>query len=289
MFKINTKFLNKDNMIDLLFIIIGGFIASIAINMFLINAKLLGGGITGLALIFQYLFKIQAGYVIFLLNIPVFFLSLKKLDKKFTLYSLVGIITFSLSLILTQSISNVLHIDDKLLYCLYGGVINGIGCGLVFAHSGSLGGFDIISMLVKRKYSNFNIGKISFGINLVIVCFGAFVFGLPSALYTLIAMYITSFVIDNVVKGLNQTKSIFIITEKEELISELIMAKLNRGVTYIYGEGAYTKEYKKILYCIIPLSQLPELKKIVTDVDNKAFISISDASEVQGKGFKRAL
>ena len=102
-------------------------------------------------------------------------------------------------------------------------------------------------------------------------------------------MYVTSIVVDNVVKGLNQTKSILIVTEKEEQISEIIMEKLNRGVTYLYGEGAYTKENKKILYCIIPLAQLPELKKIVTDIDSKAFISITDASEVQGKGFKRAL
>jgi uncharacterized membrane-anchored protein YitT (DUF2179 family) len=285
----DTKFLSKDNIIDLSFIIIGGVLSSIGVNMFLVNAKLLSGGVTGLALISQYLFKIQAGYMVFLLNIPLFFISVKKLEKKFTIYSLVGMIAFSLSLILTKPISNILHINDELLYCLYGGVINGIGGGIVFAHNGSTGGFDIITMLIKRKYSNLNIGKISFGINLIIVCFGAIVFGLPIALYTLTAMYVTSIVVDNVVKGLNQTKSILIVTEKEEQISEIIMEKLNRGVTYLYGEGAYTKENKKILYCIIPLAQLPELKKIVTDIDSKAFISITDASEVQGKGFKRAL
>ncbi len=285
----NSKFFNKQTVTDLLFIILGSFLGSIGVNMFLIHAKLLSGGVTGLALIIQYLFKIQAGYIIILLNIPLFILSVKKLDKKFTLYSLVGTLSFSLSLILTQPISNILNINDVLLYCLYGGVINGIGFGLVFVHRGSTGGFDIVSMLIRRKYSNLNIGKISFYINLVIVSVSAFIFGLPSALYTLIAMYITSFVLDNVVKGFNQTKSVFIITEKEEILSELIMVKLHRGVTYLYGEGAYNKITRKILYCIIPLSQLPELKNIVTAVDEKAFISISDASEIQGKGFKRSL
>ena len=285
----DTKFLNKNNIIDLLFIILGSFLGSIGVNMFLIHAKLLSGGVTGLALIFQYLFKIQAGYIILILNIPLFILSMKKLNKKFTIYSLVGTLSFSLSLILTHPISNILNINDKLLYCLYGGVINGIGFGLVFVHHGSTGGFDIISMLIKMKYSNLNIGKISFGINLVIVTISAFIFGLPNALYTLIAMYITSFVLDNVVKGLNQTKSVFIITDNEEEVSERIMTILHRGVTYLYGEGAYTKEHKKILYCIVPLSQLPVLKNIVTTIDTKAFISISDASEVQGKGFKRSL
>lgn len=285
----DTKSLNKDNLIDLLFIILGSFLGSIGVNMFLIHAKLLSGGVTGLALIFQYLFKIQAGYIILLLNIPLFILSVKKLNRKFTTYSLVGTLSFSLSLILTHPISNILNINDNLLYCLYGGVVNGIGFGLVFVHHGSTGGFDIVSMLIKRKYSNLNIGKISFGINLIIVTISAFIFGLPNALYTLIAMYITSFVLDNVVKGLNQTKSVFIITEKEEEVSELIMTNLNRGVTYLYGEGAYSKEHRKILYCIVPLPQLPDLKNIVTSVDKKAFLSISDASEVQGKGFKRSL
>lgn len=239
----DTKFLNKDNIIDFLYIIFGSFLASIGVNMFLIHAKLLSGGVTGLALIVQYLFKIEAGYIILLSNIPLFILSLKRLDKKFTIYSLVGTLSFSLSLVLTHSISNILNINDKLLYCLYGGVINGIGFGLVFTHRGSTGGFDIVTMIIRKKRSNLNIGTISFIINLIIVSISAFIFGLPSALYTLIAMYITSFVMDNVVKGLRQTKSVFIITEKEEEVSKLIMMNLHRGVTYLYGEGAYTKEH----------------------------------------------
>jgi uncharacterized membrane-anchored protein YitT (DUF2179 family) len=201
----------------------------------------------------------------------------------------VGILTFTSAMILTRPVSHILNINDPLLYCLYGGVINGIGGGLVFAHNGSLGGLDIIAMLIKKKYSNFKIGQISFSMNLVMVCVGGTFFGLPSALYTLIAMYTTSIVLDRVVKGLNQSKAIFIITDKEEEIAQAILDRLVRGVTYLYGEGAYTKQQKKVLYCIVPLAQLPELKKIVTDADDRAFISISDASEVQGKGFKNNL
>ncbi|MBP1744217.1 MAG: hypothetical protein H6Q58_1195 [Firmicutes bacterium] len=284
-----TNFFNRDNMIDLLFTLIGGVLCAVSVNMFLVNAKLLSGGITGIALITQYLFKFPAGYMILILNIPLFLLSLFKLERKFTIYSFVGILTFTSAMILTRPVSNILNINDPLLYCLYGGVINGIGGGLVFAHNGSLGGFDIIVMLIKKKYTNFKVGQISFGINLVMVAFGAVVFGLPSALYTLIAMYTASFVLDRVVKGLNQSKAIFIITDREEEIADAIMARLGRGVTYLYGEGAYTKQQKKVLYCIVPLSQLPELKEIVTDADNRAFISISDASEIQGKGFKKTL
>jgi uncharacterized membrane-anchored protein YitT (DUF2179 family) len=283
------KVFNKDNFIDILFIIFGSFIGSIGVNMFLIHAKLLSGGITGIALIFQYLFKMQAGYTILLLNIPLFILSVFKLDKKFTIYSLVGTLAFSLSLIFTHPVANSLNINDNLLYCLYGGVVGGLGFGLVFAHNGSTGGFDIVAMLIRRKYTNFNIGKISFIVNLVIVSISSLIFGLPIALYTLIAMFITSLVLDNVVKGLGQKKLVLIVTEKEDEIADLIMTQLHRGVTNLYGEGAYTKKQRKILYCIIPLSQLPELKTIVKTIDNTAFLTIADASEVEGKGYKSIL
>ncbi|MBC8061542.1 MAG: YitT family protein [Clostridiaceae bacterium] len=281
--------IHKTNIIDIFFIMLGSFLSSIGVNLFLIHAGLLSGGVTGIALILQYLFKIQAGYVVLILNVPLFLLSLKKLNIKFSLYSLVGILTFSISLIVTQPISNILNINDKLLYCIYGGVVNGIGFGLVFSHRGSTGGFDIISMLIRKKFTNYNIGKISFGINLIIVTISAFIFGLPNALYTLITMFITSIVLDNIVKGFNQSKVVLIITEKEEEVVKLIMKKLNRGVTCLYGEGAFTKEQKKVLYCIIPLSQLPEIKELITNVDKMAFLSILDASEVQGKGFRPSI
>ena len=285
----NMKFFNKDNLTDVSFIIFGSFLGSIGINMFLIHSKLLSGGTTGIALIFQYLFKIQAGYTILILNIPLFILSAFKLNKKFTIYSIIGTVTLSLSLIFTHPVANILHINDNLLYCLYGGVVCGLGYGLVFAHNGSTGGLDIISMLIRKKYTNYNIGKINFIVNLLIVSISSFVFGLPTALYTLIAMFITSLVLDNVIKGLGQKKLVFIITEKEEEIADIIMTQLHRGVTNIYAEGAYTKSQKKMLYCIIPLSQLPELKSIVKTLDDRAFLTIADASEVEGKGYRHLL
>ncbi len=287
--KIKGKIFNKENFIDFLFIILGSFIGSIGINMFLIHARLLSGGVTGIALILQYSFKIQAGYIILLFNIPLILLSAKKLTEKFTVYSIVGSLSLSISLIITHPIASSLNINDKLLYCLYGGVVCGIGYGLVFSHNGSTGGTDIISMILKKKYPNFNIGKINFSINLIIVTLSSFLYGLPSALYTLIAMYISGFVLDHVVKGLNQKKLVLIVTEHEEEISNLIINNLNRGVTSLYGRGEYTKQEKNILYIIVPLSQLTELKEIVRNVDTKAFITIVDATEVEGKGFKIGL
>ncbi|MDP4176806.1 MAG: YitT family protein [Bacillota bacterium] len=276
----------KECIIDLSFILLGSFLGSIGINMFLTNAKLLSSGLSGIALIFQYMFNIQAGVLIIVLNIPLFILSFIKLDRRFTIYSVTGTIALSLSLILTHNAGSIINMNDKLLYCIYGGAINGIGFGIVFAHNGSTGGFDIVSMLIKKKYSNFDLGNIMFCINLIIIAASTVLFNLPIALYTLLAMYIQTFVLDHVVKGTNKKKLVFIITNKENEIQELIMTRLRRGVTLLYGEGAYTKEKRKILYCIIPLSQLPEIKKIVTTIDKKAFLTIADATEVQGTGFK---
>ena len=156
------KFIKKDDIINVVLIILGSFLGCISINMFLTHAHLLSGGVTGIALIVQYLFKIQAGYVVLILNIPLFILSIVKLNKRFTIYSLIGMLTFSIGLILTQPISNILHINDNLLYCIYGGVLNGIRFGIVFSYHGSTGSLNIIFMLIRKKYSNFDIGKISF-------------------------------------------------------------------------------------------------------------------------------
>lgn len=220
-----------------------------------------------------------------LLNIPLIVISFKKLDKKFTIYTLIGTVSISFFLIVTSPLKNVLHLKDILLFCIYGGVLNGLGLGIVFTNHGSTGGLDIVSVIVKKKYENFDIGTISFCVNLGIVSVGAVFFGLSSALYTLVSMYITSLVMDKVIKGFGKKKFILIATEKEEEVSSSIMTNLRRGVTFLYGEGAYTKVDKKILYCVVSLAQLPQLKQLVREIDGNAFISILDAAEVEGKGF----
>jgi uncharacterized membrane-anchored protein YitT (DUF2179 family) len=191
-------------------------------------------------------------------------------------------------LILTRPLQKAVVLDDILLLCIYGGILNGIGVGLSFSNQGSTGGLDIVSSVIKKKYENFDIGKISFAFNFLIVVAGAFIFNIKIALYTLVSMYLTATMIDKVVKGFdNKEKLIFIITEKEVEVSKWIMDALGRGVTFLNGEGAYTSKEKKVLYCVVSLSQLPELKHMVKEIDNHAFISILDVSEVQGKGFKK--
>lgn len=282
----NNLLKSKTFILDVILIFLGCIIASLGVNLFLTHAKLLSGGATGIALIFQYLLAVPAGIVVFIINLPLFFLSYKKLSKSFTLYSAIGMLSLSAALIITKPLASFVKVDDMLLYCIYGGVLCGIGYGIVFLRNGSTGGTDIITMLIRQKYSNFEIGKLGFIINCIIVIVGALIFGVPRALYTLLSIFIQGAVLDRVLRGLNSKKLMLIITKESQNIIDFVIEDMNRGVTSIPIEGEYTHMKKKMLYCIVTTSEMLVLKNKVYDIDPKAFITIMDTSEVKGKGFK---
>ena len=277
---------NKQFYIDVVVIVLGCFISSLGVNLFLSNAQLLSGGVTGIGLILQYLFEIPSGITVFILNIPLFFISYKFLSKRFTIYTAIGMISFSTALMITKPLSSLVSVDDTLLYCIYGGLLSGIGYGLVFFRNGSIGGTDIITMVIRKKYSNLDIGKVGFGFNLVIVTIAAFIFGVPKALYTLISLFITSTVLDKVLNGFTSKKLLLILTEKEYDIINYVIKDMNRGITSLMAEGGYTHNKKKLLYVAVTTSQMISLKNKILRIDPKAFITIIDVSEVKGKGFQ---
>lgn len=282
----NTYYKYKATLIDVIFIFLGCTIASLGVNLFLSHAKLLSGGATGLALILEYTIGLPAGIVVFLLNIPLLIISYKMLDRSFTIYTTLGMLSLSLSLMLTKPLTNLIPLEnDLLIFCIYGGVLCGIGYGLVFLRNGSTGGTDIITMLIRKKYSNFNIGALGFSINIIIIIIGAIIFGIPQALYTLISLFIQSTVLDKMLKGFSSKRLILILTEKEEDVIDYIIKDLHRGVTSLVAEGEYTHDRKKMIYCIVTTRQMISLKNIVHQIDPKAFITIVDVSEVRGKGF----
>ena len=282
-----TKLLkSKSFVLDVILIFIGCIIASLGVNLFLSHAKLLSGGATGVALIFQYLSGVQAGVVVFIINLPLFVLSYIYLSRSFTLYSAIGMVSLSVSLIITKPFSSIIKLDDVLLYCIYGGVLCGIGYGIVFLRNGSTGGTDIITMLIRKKYSNFEIGKLGFAINCLIIIAGAIIFGIPKALYTLISIFVQGAVLDRVLKGFNTRKLMFIITNESQNIIDFVIKDLNRGVKSLPMEGEYTHNKTKMLYCIVTTGEMLALKNKIYEVDPKAFITIIDTSEVRGKGFK---
>lgn len=276
---------NKDFILDVVIIFVGCFIASIGVNLFLSHAKLLSGGATGITLILEYITNFPSGVSVFLINVPLFLLSYKKLSRTFTLYSAIGMTSLSISLLLTKQFSTIIQVDDILLYCLYGGALCGIGYGLVFLRNGSTGGTDIITMLIRQKHSNFKIGSVGFSLNCAIVILGALIFGLPRALYTLISIFTQGLVLDQMLKGFSSKKLLLILTEKEDEIINYIIKDLHRGVTTLPARGEFTDSNKRMLYCLVTTRQMIELKSTILSIDSKAFISILDVSEVKGKGF----
>ena len=272
-------------------IVLGSLIIAVGVNLFVIPSKLLSGGISGIGLMLQYTLKIPLGVTILILNIPLLILSILKINKKFTMFTILGTISLSAGLILTAPLNTVLApIEEsyRLLYCIYGGVLSGIGSGIVFSNEGSNGGMDIVAMYAKKKY-DIEIGIMSFIMNFLIVAVGSIIFDFKVGLYTLIAMYITSTVMEKIINGLSRRKMLLIVSEKEKEVSIAIMNNFNRGVTILYGEGAYTSNRKNVMYCVVSLTQLPQIKRVIKVIDNEAFISIIDIAEVQGNGFKSPL
>lgn len=275
-----AQFLKK-----IFFIFLGNFLCSIAFNAFFIPAKLSSGGVGGISILAQYLTGIPSGIFVFLINVPIFIIGFKKLDKEFILYSFISMFVFSSLLTASVGISKYFFVDDILLASIFGGILNGVGMGLMFRHRTCQGGLDIIAAIMKRKY-NINIGTGLMIVNTTIVSFSSILLGYKSAMYTIISMFIGYQVLDKVQIGFNAKKNVVIVSDKDEEISLAIIEQLNRGVTFLKGMGAYTKENKNVIYCIVTSKEVATLKDIVDEIDPSAFLTINAVVEVKGKGFK---
>lgn len=283
----STNIITKDRVIRLFTVLFGSLLYAISVNMFITPHKLIAGGVAGVALILQYVTKISSGYFVFIINIPLFIIGIRELDKEFGIYSLIGMISMSIFLVITKDITNVYVMKDVFLSSLCGGALCGIGMGIIFRSKASEGGTDIISIIVRKRYG-LKISTITFIINLIIVAAGGFLGTVEIAIYTIISMYIKSMVLDKVIEGLDKKKLLFVITKDPEGVKNIILTKLGRGVTFLHGEGAYTGEDKKIVYSVMSSKQLARCRILINTIDPKAVITIMDVSEVEGKGFKKA-
>ncbi len=264
---------------------LGSFFCAIAINAFLAPNHLLSGGVGGIAIILNYLFKMNIGIIVLLVNVPLFLMAYKKLDKNFMIYSAVNMLVYSFILGFTANAYQHIGVDDLMLSSIFGGVLNGIGMGITFRNNGSQGGLDIIAALIKKKW-DINLGTALMGVNLIIVTIGGGIFGIKRAMYTLIAMYIAYQVLDKIQLMLDTKKSAMVISDAAEAISKDIMNIMGSGVTFLQGEGGYSKDTKKVIYTIISPMELPKLKEIIERHDKNAFISVNEIKEVRGRGFK---
>lgn len=267
----------------LLGIVIGSSMIAIAFNAFVIPYGLLSGGVSGLALMGNYLYGFPVYLGIFLLNIPIFLWGLKELDWKLIIYSAVGTLVVITLLPLSEPYIPVPKLD-LFLASVFSGIVGGFGSGVIFKFGASTGGTDIAAMIMKKK-KNISVGATAFSCNIVVLALSLFFFDLKIALYTAISMWVASRVTDSVIEGFNRNKSVTIISDKSQEIAEQIMKKMNRGVTFLEGHGAYTGESKRLINCVVGHYEIPKLKEIVLENDRNAFIFYTETVEVMGKGF----
>ena len=268
-------------------IVVGCALFGLGFNLFLLPNGLNAGGISGLAMLFVRLTNIGSiGVVTMIVNLPLFALGGLKVGKKFFFGSLLG-------MALSSSFIDLLAVipvpeTEPLVGAIYGGVLCGLGLGLVFAQGASTGGSDIIVRLLKLRWQNVPIGMIVMFFDLAVVVLTGLSFqNVGLALYSGVAIYISGQIIDAVVYRFDYSKVALIVSKDYQKIAEVIARDLERGVTFLNGEGYYTGNQTKVILTAVKKQQLAELKRLVVQIDPDAFIIVQEAHQVLGDGFSR--
>lgn len=265
----------------------GSAVFALGFSLFLEPYGMNPGGISGLAMVLVHLLDIgSVGTLSILINLPLFLLGGMKIGKRFFIGSLIGMVFSSvmIDLFAQSSVPNV----EPLVGVLYGGGLCGLGLGLVFVIGSSTGGSDILVRLLKLRWRNVPIGQIAMCFDVIVVVLTGLVFrDITSALYTGLAVFVTSQVVDIVVYRFDFSKVALIITKEYEQVAKDISAKLDRGATFLYGQGTYSGKDTKVVLTAVKKQQLAELKELVVALDPDAFIIVQEAHQVLGDGFSR--
>lgn len=273
----------RNIIVRLFFIAFGAFIAGFGLEGFLIPNNMIDGGIVGISIMISYLTKGNLGLLILIINTPFIFLALKKMGKLFVAQTLYAITMLGIGV---NFFKDHHATDDILLATVFGGVVLGIGVGIVLRNNAAMDGTEILSIRLAKK-SGFSIGEIIMFFNIFIYTAAGFLYGWDKAMYSVLVYFITYKVIDIVLEGINESKSVTIISDKAEIIGENIIKKLDVGVTYINGKGGYTGANKKIIYCVISRLEIAQLKELIKTIDKTAFLAIENVHEVEGVQIKQ--
>lgn len=262
----------------------GNMIAALGINAFFIPHQLLSSGISGVSIIFYFLMGIPAGIANFVLNIPIMIACYKYMGRRYTIISIIGTFWLSALLSATSFLTSWKVIEDPMLSCIAGGLVTGVGFGILYRYNVNSGGLDVVGAMVKKFYA-LDIANVVMAINTLILLAAAFMFSLQLAVLTFVGNYIGTFITNKVVIGLKQRKSVIIISNRSDVIASVLMRYVGHGATFLHGQGAYTMQDKRIIYAVIKLTEVAKVKELVNKLDPQAFMIISDASEVIGRGF----
>jgi uncharacterized membrane-anchored protein YitT (DUF2179 family) len=274
-------------LLDYVWVIFGSFVVGLSFNAFMLPTHIASGGVAGIGIVLHWTLGWEPSYVLWAINLPVFFLGLFVLGRSFgyldyTMKTLLGSVMLPFFIFVTANVPAAT--GSPLLGALFGGVGTGVGLGMVFRGRGSTGGTALAGQIV-QKFSGISLGFCVSLLDAMIVLTSAFFMSLEAALYALISIYITAKMIDVVQLGFNTEKMALIISEKEDEMRQGILEEIDRGVTRIISQGGYTGDDRPMLMTVVSQSELTHLKQLVRSIDSDAFFIITNATEVFGKGF----
>ena len=281
------KRINKATLIDLLMIALGCAIYGISLDMISVPNKLADGGLSGISLILRHFWDINMGLSTLVLNIPLILLGYRFMGKRLLAYTIWGTVSLSFFLWFWRSVPIIKQLDlehDLFLSAISAGVLSGIGLGLVFRYNGTSGGTDIIARICQIKFG-ISSGKMLLFCDAVVLFASLSYLDIKHMMYTLLASFILSRVMDTVQQGAYSARGLLIISDKYKQIGEMIDLKLDRGFTYFQALGGYQQDEKKVIYVVLSPREIPAIKQLIRQEDPNAFVSILEVHEAMGEGF----
>lgn len=272
---------------DFLFFIFGSIVYSIGVLTFLSSNEISPGGVTGIAIVLNYLFSLPIGLTVFLINIPLLIIGFFKFGKVFILKTAVATACISAVIDVFEFFLPSLKID-LILASVFGGSLMGLGISIIMLRGSTTGGVDIIAKLINERLPYLSVGKIMLFIDALIIALTAIVYkNAQSALYSIVTLYASAKVMDLMLYGADKGKIVYIISEHIQDIVYDILHVINRGVTIIDVTGGYKQEKKQMIMCTVRRNEVHTVFKSVRNHDNKAFIVVGEAGEIHGNGFRR--
>ena len=269
---------------EYIYIIFGTLLMAFATGSILLPNQLSTGGFSGISTILYYLFKFPVGSTMLILNIPLFLIAFFKINKKLFAKSIIGAVLLSIFIDLFESIGPI--ITDRFLACIYGGIITGVGTAIILKANASTGGTDLLAHVIRAFNNKFRSSRVIIFADIIIILLNiVFFWKIEIGLYSVIAIYLMGKMIDLVFEGFYFTKVMFIVSDKYEEIARKVGTRVKRGSTGIYAKGMYSKTDKIMLFCVGSRKEISEIKNIIKEIDDKAFIVTADAMETLGKGF----
>lgn len=258
---------------------------ALSVDCFLLPNQISSGGFSGIGTIIYYIFNFPVGTTVLILNVPLFIMAFIKDGKKFFINAIIGTVELSIFLNIFENIGGLTN--DRLLSCIYGGIISGIGTAFVLKANSSTGGTDLLAQIVRNFFNQIKTSSaIIFFDSIIILANVIFFKELEIGLYSAITIYIMGKIIDIFSEGIDFAKMILIVSEQSNEISKKINYEVRRGTTGLYGKGMYKNEEKEVIMCVVSRREVWKIMKIIKEIDKNAFTVITNAREVYGKGFK---